>query len=81
MPRDVSAETDSEIRTLTEESHQDVMSLDLLPYFDEPEDVASACTYLSSDEATYVMGTTLCVNGGVSFEGRARMRPPAPRSC
>jgi NAD(P)-dependent dehydrogenase (short-subunit alcohol dehydrogenase family) len=60
-------ETDSEMRTMTEEFRQYVMSLNLLPYFGEPEDIASACVYLTSDEAAYVTGTTLCVNGGVSF--------------
>lgn len=60
-------ETDSETRTMTEEFRRYVMSLNLLPYFGEPEDVASACVYLASDEAAYVTGTTLCVNGGVSF--------------
>ncbi|MBK7949737.1 MAG: SDR family oxidoreductase [Deltaproteobacteria bacterium] len=55
------------MRTMTEEFRNYVMSLNLLPYFGEPEDIASACVYLTSDEAAYVTGTTLCVNGGVSF--------------
>lgn len=60
-------ETDSEMRTMTEEFRRYVMSLNLLPYFGVPEDIASACVYLTSDEAAYVTGTTLCVNGGVAF--------------
>lgn len=60
-------ETDSEMRTMTEEFRRYVQSINLLPYFGVPEDIASACTYLSSDEAAYVTGTTLCVNGGVAF--------------
>lgn len=60
-------ETDSEMRTMTEEFRRYVQSLNLLPYFGVPEDIASACAYLASDEAAYVTGTTLCVNGGVSF--------------
>jgi NAD(P)-dependent dehydrogenase (short-subunit alcohol dehydrogenase family) len=60
-------ETDSEMRTMTEEFRRYVMSLNLLPFFGVPEDIANACVYLTSDEAAYVTGTTLCVNGGVSF--------------
>jgi len=60
-------ETDSEMRTMTEEFRKYVLSLSLLPYFGEPEDIASACVYLASDEAAFVTGTTLCVNGGVAF--------------
>lgn len=60
-------ETDSEMRTMTEEFRRYVQSLNLLPYFGVPEDIASACAYLASDEAAYVTGTTLCVNGGVAF--------------
>lgn len=60
-------ETDSELRTMTEEFRRYVQSLNLLPFFGVPEDIASACAYLASDEAAYVTGTTLCVNGGVSF--------------
>ena len=32
-----------------------------------PSDVASACIYLSSDEASFVTGTTLHVNGGMGM--------------
>jgi NAD(P)-dependent dehydrogenase (short-subunit alcohol dehydrogenase family) len=60
-------ETESEMRTMTEEFRRYVMSLNRLPFFGVPEDIASACAYLASDEAAYVTGTTLCVNGGVSF--------------
>lgn len=31
-----------------------------------PEDIANACLYLASDEASFVTGQTLCVNGGMS---------------
>lgn len=60
-------ETDSEMRTMTEEFRRYVQSLNLLPFFGVPEDIASACAYLASDEAAYVTGATLCVNGGVAF--------------
>ena len=60
-------QTDSEMRTMTEEFRRYVLDLNALPYFGRPEDIANACVYLSGDEAAYVTGTTLCVNGGASF--------------
>ncbi|MBE6461346.1 MAG: 3-oxoacyl-[acyl-carrier-protein] reductase [Alphaproteobacteria bacterium] len=33
--------------------------------FGEPEDVANACVFLASDEAAYINGQTLHVNGGM----------------
>ena len=33
--------------------------------FGEPEDIANACVFLASDEAAYVNGQTLHVNGGM----------------
>ena len=43
--------------------------LRLIPYgrIGEPEDVARAVTWLSSDEADYVTGTTLFVDGGMTL--------------
>ena len=43
--------------------------LRLIPYgrIGEPEDVARAVTWLSSDEADYVTGTTLFVDGGMAL--------------
>jgi NAD(P)-dependent dehydrogenase (short-subunit alcohol dehydrogenase family) len=35
-----------------------------LPYFGVPEDVAWGCVYLASDEARYVTGTVLPIDGG-----------------
>ena len=35
--------------------------------FGLPSDVASACIYLSSDEASFVTGSTIHVNGGMSM--------------
>jgi NAD(P)-dependent dehydrogenase (short-subunit alcohol dehydrogenase family) len=60
-------QTESEMKTMTEEFRRYVLELNALPYFGRPEDIANACVYLSSDEAAYVTGTTLCVNGGASF--------------
>jgi NAD(P)-dependent dehydrogenase (short-subunit alcohol dehydrogenase family) len=60
-------ETESELSTMTDEFRRYVQSLNLLPFFGVPDDIANACVYLASDEATYVTGATLCVNGGVAF--------------
>ena len=60
-------QTESEMRTMTDEFRQYVLKLNALPYFGRPEDIASAAVYLCSDEAAYVTGTTLCVNGGAAF--------------
>ncbi len=32
-----------------------------------PEDIAAACVYLASDEASYITGTTIHVNGGMGM--------------
>jgi NAD(P)-dependent dehydrogenase (short-subunit alcohol dehydrogenase family) len=60
-------ETESELATMTEEFRQYVLGLNALPYLGQPDDIANACLYLASDEARYVTGTTLTVNGGASF--------------
>ncbi len=43
--------------------------LTLIPYgrIGRPEDVAKAAVWLASDEADYVTGTTLFVDGGMSL--------------
>ena len=33
----------------------------------KPEDIASACVFLASDEGNYVTGQTLHVNGGMAM--------------
>ncbi len=38
----------------------------LLNRFGRPEDIAYAATYLASDEASWVTGTDICVDGGVT---------------
>ena len=60
-------QTESEKKTMTDEFRDYVLKLNALPYFGEPDDIANACLYLSSDEARYVTGATLTVNGGAAF--------------
>ena len=60
-------QTESEMKTMTDEFRDYVLKLNALPYFGEPEDIANACLYLSSDEARYVTGATLTVNGGAAY--------------
>ena len=60
-------QTESELKTMTPEFRDHVLQLNALPYFGHPDDIANACLYLSSEEARYVTGATLTVNGGVSF--------------
>ncbi|MEM7617330.1 MAG: 3-oxoacyl-ACP reductase FabG, partial [Pseudomonadota bacterium] len=50
---------------LNEQQQAAIMSKIPLGYFGEPDDVAAAVIYLSSNEASYVTGQTLHVNGGM----------------
>jgi glucose 1-dehydrogenase len=51
----------------TPEAYADLMRL--VPYkrIGEPEDIAHAAVWLASDEADYVTGTTLYVDGGMTL--------------
>src|SRR4051794_40041258 len=51
----------------TPEAYADLMRL--VPYkrIGEPEDIARAAVWLASDEADYVTGTTLYVDGGMTL--------------
>ena len=60
-------ETESELGAMTSEFREMVLGMNALPYLGKPEDIAAACLFLSSREARYITGTTLCVNGGASF--------------
>ena len=51
---------------MTPEFRQQILQMNALPYFGKPEDIAAACLFLSSQEARYITGSTLCVTGGVS---------------
>jgi len=58
--------TESERGALSPEFEDYVKGLNCLPYLGRPEDIAASCVFLCSDEARYVSGTTLCVDGGAS---------------
>src|SRR5260221_343130 len=51
----------------TAEAHEALMTL--VPYkrIGEPQDIARAAVWLASDEADYVVGTTLFVDGGMTL--------------
>ena len=44
-----------------------ILSRTPLGRFGEPSEVAAIAAFLASDDASYITGTTLCVNGGASF--------------
>ena len=48
-----------------EEKTAAVMPNILLDRFGRPEDVANACLFLASDQAAYITGTCVDVNGGL----------------
>ena len=52
---------------LPEERRQELMSRVLLGYLGSPRDVAEAVAYLASDEARYITGQVLTVDGGISL--------------
>jgi NAD(P)-dependent dehydrogenase (short-subunit alcohol dehydrogenase family) len=51
-------------RSLTAEERQERMKRWLLPRWGQPRDVARAALYLASDEASFVTGSVLFVDGG-----------------
>jgi 3-oxoacyl-[acyl-carrier protein] reductase len=52
-------------RAITERAQEDWMSRIPLRRFGTPADVASAVCFLASDEASYITGQVLAVNGGM----------------
>jgi 3-oxoacyl-[acyl-carrier protein] reductase len=50
---------------LSDEMKQTLLSQIPLGRFAEPEEVASACVFLASDQASYITGQVLGVNGGL----------------
>ena len=52
---------------LSDELKQGLMARIPSGRFGEPKDVASAVAFLASDEANYITGQTLHVNGGMAM--------------
>ena len=52
---------------LTEDQQNQILNNIPASRFGLPSDVASACIYLSSDEASFITGSTLHVNGGMGM--------------
>jgi 3-oxoacyl-[acyl-carrier protein] reductase len=52
---------------LTEKQVEQIMTMVPLGKFGVPEDIAAAALYLASEEAKYVTGQTLHVNGGMAM--------------
>ncbi len=51
---------------LSEETRRIFLRHNALPYFGTPEDVASTIAFLASDEARYITGQTIIVDGGLT---------------
>ena len=45
----------------------------------EPEEVAQAVLFLCSENASFITGTDLAVDGGYSAMGPERAEPPIPK--
>jgi 3-oxoacyl-[acyl-carrier protein] reductase len=52
-------------RALTEDAHADWSSRIPLKRLGTPDDIAAAVCFLASDEAAYITGQVLAVNGGM----------------
>ncbi len=57
--------TPAQMRYSTEESLAQLQELHLTPYLGEPEDIAAMALFLASDEARFVTGQCIAVDGGL----------------
>ncbi len=56
-------------RTVAPERQQMLLSKTLFKKFATPEDISAACVYLASDEANYVTGQIMYIDGGLTAVG------------
>ncbi len=52
---------------LTDIQQKEILNKIPVSRFGTPKDVASACIYLSSDEASFITGSTIHINGGMGM--------------
>lgn len=52
----------------SEELYEEYRSLQPMNRFGKPEEIAKACLFLASDDASFVTGTTLAVDGGYTAQ-------------
>jgi NAD(P)-dependent dehydrogenase (short-subunit alcohol dehydrogenase family) len=57
--------TERGLEFMPEESHKALLDLIALPRLGRPEDVASAVTFLLSDDSRWITGQTISVDGGM----------------
>jgi len=50
---------------ITPENHDRMMAITPMKRIGEPEEIAAAIAFLASDQASYITGTTVDVNGGI----------------
>jgi NAD(P)-dependent dehydrogenase (short-subunit alcohol dehydrogenase family) len=71
--------TEAAQRRLSDDQRQMFLDVHLTPDLASPEDLARAVVFLASDDAAYVTGQTVVVDGGM-FVHSPTYRPPAARS-
>jgi NAD(P)-dependent dehydrogenase (short-subunit alcohol dehydrogenase family) len=59
-------ETPGSKKIFTNEGRAEAMAITLFKRFGQPEDVANAVLYLASDDASFITGQTLAVDGGAT---------------
>jgi NAD(P)-dependent dehydrogenase (short-subunit alcohol dehydrogenase family) len=59
--------TDAVRRAMSEEACAQVLAITRSPRLGKPEDIAAAVAFLLSDDATWINGQVLSVDGGVTL--------------